>query len=296
VGQTDAVEEYRQAVERLAALESRVAAQEGLEEVTDAVTHLRLAVTRVFGGQRPRNVPGQGASKNILDYLLGHLGEWVYGDELAAVSGIREWARRVRELRVEAGYEIEESKGRYRLTCRDPNLMRRDRWRFVSELRDAGGTPEERVRNLFEHLVGQIVTIDEVDRVARGRHGARLVRHLRSRERWPIESEADSLVLESGEYRLASIHDAYLLPESQSLFSEDLRRQVFRRDSYRCWDCHESEETVATSARVPFYLVIRHLDGSPAELSGLAALTLSESSRLATSCIRCMIERQAKRS
>jgi hypothetical protein len=296
VGQTDAVDQYRQAVERLAALESRVAAQEGLEEVTEAVTHLRLAVTRVFGGQRPRKPQGHGASKSILDYLLSHLGEWVYGDELAAVSGIREWARRVRELRVEAGYEIEESNGRYRLTCRDPNLMRRDRWKFVTELRDADGTPDERVRSLFEHLVGQIVTIDEIDRVARGRHGARLVRQLRGQERWPIESEADSQALQSGDYRLASSLDAYLLPEGQSLFSEDLRRQVFRRDAYRCWDCRESEEIATTSPRVPFYLVVRHLDASPAELPGLATQTLSENSRLATSCIRCMIERQPQRS
>jgi biotin operon repressor len=273
VGQTDGVEEYRRAVERLASLEPRVAAQESLEEVTEAVMHLRLAVARVFRGQRPRKAQGHGASKSILDHMLANIGEWVYGDELAAVSGIREWARRVRELRVEAGYEIEESNGRYRLTRRDPDLMRRDRWRFVTGLRDSGGTPEERVRKLFEHLVRQIVTIDEVDRVARSRAGTRLVRQLRTQDRWPIESEADSLTLQSGEYRL-----------------------VFRRDSYHCWDCHQSEETAATSPHDPFYLVVRHLDALPAKLSGLPAQTLSENSRLATSCIRCVIKRHPQNS
>jgi hypothetical protein len=292
VAKSDPVEDYKKAVERLASLQPRIAAQESLDEVGEAVTQLRLAVTRAFGGQRPRKPPGHGASKCILEYLLEHLGEWVYGDELAAVSGIREWARRVRELRVESGYEIEERNGEYRLTRRDPNLARRDRWKTISDLRGAVGTPEERVRSLFERMVGQIVSIDEIDRVARGRHGARVVRHLRSYEGWPIESEADSPKLASGEFRLASVVDTYLLPEGQSIFAEDLRRQVFRRDSYTCWDCRQSAETAAGSPQTPFYLVIRHLDAAPANLHGLAAQTLTDRSRLATSCIDCMMKRQ----
>ena len=60
--------------------------------------------------------PGPGARTRIRRYLEERVGEVVYGEELAAVAGISEWARRVRELR-EEGLVIEELGGsRYRLT------------------------------------------------------------------------------------------------------------------------------------------------------------------------------------
>lgn len=59
--------------------------------------------------------PGPGAKTRIRRYLEERVGQVVYGEELAAVAGISEWARRVRELR-EAGMAIEELGGsRYRL-------------------------------------------------------------------------------------------------------------------------------------------------------------------------------------
>lgn len=59
----------------------------------------------------------------ILKYLLAHIGEVVDGRELReAGKGITEWARRVRELRDEFGYQIQSHKdsadlkpGQYRL-------------------------------------------------------------------------------------------------------------------------------------------------------------------------------------
>jgi biotin operon repressor len=53
--------------------------------------------------------------------LEERVGEVVYGEELAAVAGISEWARRVRELR-EEGLAIEELGGsRYRLAALPDN-------------------------------------------------------------------------------------------------------------------------------------------------------------------------------
>jgi biotin operon repressor/uncharacterized coiled-coil protein SlyX len=283
----DPVQDFRIALERLGALERQVASGQGLDEVSAALTDLKLAVTRAYGGQRVRNPRGHGARTNILDYLLDHLGEWVYGEELAAVSGIGEWARRVRELRVESGYEIEENQGRYRLTSRDPNEARRDRWIAVTELRDAGGTAEQRVRLLLERLATQPVGVDELDRVARSKQGARIARDLRHNEAWPIECDADSPTLRSGEYRLASALGVFRLPGGQSLFHEDLRRQVFKRDGHRCWTCGGSEQDVQHDSGNPFYLLIRHLDASPAALSSMSTSALMDSSRLATSCNRC---------
>ncbi len=53
------------------------------------------------------------ARQQLLDYLLAHIGEIVDGDDLRAAAGnISEWARRVRELRSEYGYQIRTDKDR----------------------------------------------------------------------------------------------------------------------------------------------------------------------------------------
>jgi biotin operon repressor len=60
--------------------------------------------------------PGPAAKTRIRRYFEERVGEVVYGEEIAAIAGISEWARRVRELRDE-GLAIEELGGsRYRLT------------------------------------------------------------------------------------------------------------------------------------------------------------------------------------
>lgn len=54
--------------------------------------------------QNPR---GEGAKKRILTFLLANIGRVIEGSEIRAVSGnASEWARRVRELRDEQGYQI----------------------------------------------------------------------------------------------------------------------------------------------------------------------------------------------
>lgn len=47
-----------------------------------------------------------GARDRIRAYLLSHVGEVIDTQTLAAVAGIREYARRIRELRDEEGYRI----------------------------------------------------------------------------------------------------------------------------------------------------------------------------------------------
>lgn len=49
---------------------------------------------------------GSGARDKLRIYFLEHLGEILDSDTLRAVAGISEWARRVRELRNEEGYQI----------------------------------------------------------------------------------------------------------------------------------------------------------------------------------------------
>lgn len=80
------------------------------DELDELVVQLRGVRRRAFGAPRPAG----SARSRISALLVRRVGEWVTGDELAAVAGISEWARRIRELR-ESGYLISESGGSYRL-------------------------------------------------------------------------------------------------------------------------------------------------------------------------------------
>lgn len=49
----------------------------------------------------------KGSRQRILEFLLANIGRIIEGDELREASGnVSEWARRVRELRDEEGYQI----------------------------------------------------------------------------------------------------------------------------------------------------------------------------------------------
>jgi biotin operon repressor len=283
----DPVEEYRAAVALLAELADEVAAERSQEDVLAAVADLRVAVARVYRGQRSRSESGGGARKRILAHLRKHVGEWVCGDELAAVSGIGEWARRVRELRWEQGYQIEEAAGRYRLLAEDPDLERRDRFSTVTAIRGMDTTVEERVRTLLQSFVGKVVTVDELNRVARGKSGPSVARRIRNRDLLPIETDADAAGMRSGEHRLASARESDLLHPSQRLFSDDLRRQIFSRDRFACRTCRRQRTSEAVEGDV-FYLEVRHLDASPDAAAELPADRLTRLSRLVTSCNRCL--------
>jgi hypothetical protein len=283
----DPADEFRTAVERLAELADEVAAERAQEAVLDAVADLRVAIARAYRGRRPRSDSGGGARNRILAHLIKHRGEWVGSDELAAVSGIGEWARRVRELRGELGYEIEEGGGRYRLTSEEPDTARRDRFKTVTNLRNADGSAAERVQALLETLVGQAVTAEELNRVAHGKDGVGVARQVRSRELLPIETSADAPDLNPGDHRLVSMREVDRLHPSQSLFPEDLRKQVFSRDRYTCRSCRLGRLSSKMPRDQVFYLVVRHLDAAPDALAELSADRLTSLARLATSCNRC---------
>lgn len=279
------LEQYRDAVARLENLTNAVAAQIDRDEVEQAILDLRIAVQRVYG--RTTRVRSGGGRRRILDFLSAHLNEWVDGEELALVSGIGEWARRVRELRVEYGYRIEEEAGRYRLMELAPDKAKRERYLTVTAIRNEDIPALDRVRRLVETFVGLAVTPDEVSRVAHGRDGERLIRELRTRELLPVEFSADAPDLQDGEYRLASTAERHRLHPAQSLFSEDARSQVFRRDRYACSSC--GRRYADGSGGDPFFLLVRHLDAGPDGLRDLPVERLTDFSRLVTSCNRCAI-------
>lgn len=83
------------------------------QALSTAITFVLSARALVYGDRRP-DLEGSGRQR-ILVHFQRNEGEPVSAAELAEVSGIRAWERRVRELR-EQGHDIEYlGEGRYRL-------------------------------------------------------------------------------------------------------------------------------------------------------------------------------------
>jgi biotin operon repressor len=199
----DAVDALLDAARRIRDAAERLEGGENVRnELSRAAADIAGILRRLYGG-RAMASPGQGARHRILTYLLEHVGEDVSGEQLAAVSGIHAWARRVRELRVEQGYDIVERGGStYRLLSPDPDTERAQRWQLTNEIRRRPGSALDRVEALLSAVAGQVVTRDEIEYVARTRDGAGCIRQLREDHGLPIDSRAEDTELGADEYRL----------------------------------------------------------------------------------------------
>ncbi|MHA3700639.1 hypothetical protein ACXR2U_00515 [Jatrophihabitans sp. YIM 134969] len=255
----------------------------------EAIQHLTLAAARCYGG-RPRATAGRGARGRILARLQSRLGDWIAGDELAAVSGIGEWARRVRELRLEQGFRIEEQDGMYRLLEADPDTDAARRWHSSSAIRRGGGTARDRVLTLLSDPIGGVFRGSELSYVAGGRDALPLVRELRDGEGLPIDSALDCRDLHGDQFRLLSLDLADRRDSLQGLFPESVRAQVFRRDDYTCWRCHR--DRVAADHGEVFYLQVHYLHAPTEDLEQLPIAQLQDLAALATYCRRCLREAQ----
>jgi hypothetical protein len=118
----------RETARWLILLADRLEAGEARRHQFDPFIAELKAVQQDCFGRRPNAQPGQGAKARILAYLQQHVGEDIRGEDIAAMSGIQEWARRVRELRAQDGYDIVEiGKSTYRLERLEPDLARAER-------------------------------------------------------------------------------------------------------------------------------------------------------------------------
>jgi len=170
-------------------------------------------------------------------------------EELEVVGGISEYARRIRELRVEDGYNIltrqsndagsgiELGPTEYLLVKREPDLTAARRWRIANRIRkeETGGSRGRLRRYLLEN-VGQVVTNEELAYVAKAKEFGRRIRELRTEEGYAIgtmftgrpDLKMGEYVLESAE-RVAEPHDRKI--------PFDVQRTVYERDENRCRNC-----------------------------------------------------------
>lgn len=175
-------------------------------------------------------------------FMVRHVGEPVSSAQLSGVAGIYEWARRVRELRVEEGWPIESGVFRadldaqvYILTASEPDAELAARWRLASVCRRARTSAKARGLTYLKELHPLPASQDQLFYVMNIASWQRRLREL-DEEGWEIRSNIDEPELRPGSYRLASLD---MRPPRQRKAIK-LRWEILERDVFRCQDCGAS--------------------------------------------------------
>lgn len=181
----------------------------------------------------------RGAKPRILTYLRTRVGVIVDKDELSGVSGIYEWARRIRELRVEEGWRVSSNQtrddlrpGQYVLESVVPDLDLRDRWRTANAIRRTPGAGSARILAYFKANIGKTISKDELRYVSKIQEHPRRVREL-AEAGWQIESHLDRTELSPGQYVMVATDQ---LP-AKAREHIKLRFEILSRDDFRCLTC-----------------------------------------------------------
>lgn len=199
------------------------------------------------------------ARDRLLTYFLTYPRIVIGEKELALVAGISEWARRVRELRVQFGWKIitgvtakqmlieeefEESDIELKhLSANDYILLEpeqdRDaahRWNLANMIRKSSGSSKDKILKYLRSNVGKPVTGEELSYVANQKtEWARRTRELRTEEGWPITTKmSGNPDLPIGVYILEQDRQA---PNHDRHIPESIRRKALYRDGYKCQKC-----------------------------------------------------------
>jgi hypothetical protein len=244
-----------------------------------------LALIPIFHGLRKLGkalLPVECASAardRILYYLCNYPRTVISGDELLVVSGIQEYARRVRELRVQLGWAIasgvsiremvdagaeevpDELKGMktsdYVLLGTEQDREAAHRWNVANTIRKQGGSVREKILEFLRGNVGRSVTGEELRYVANDKtEWARRVRELRTDSGWPVTTKSTGRPdLPVGAYVLQADRQS---PEHDRHIPDDVRGEVLRRDGYECKRCNWSHKEWNPSN--PRHLELHHIE------------------------------------
>lgn len=195
----------------------------------------------------------------VLAYLRKYPFTIIAGEELGIVSGIAEWARRLRELRVQFGWSIMTGhtaremadEGEFPLEDVDVSGMKvteyilvsetqdreaAHRWNLANQIRRRKGNVRDKLLDYLKANVEKPVSGEELRYVAGDKkEWARRSRELRTEFGWSVATKQTGRPdLPIGVYVLESLRQ---LPAHDRGIRDDVRVAVLVRDGFRCTDC-----------------------------------------------------------
>ena len=231
--------------------------------------------------------PDTGSARaRVLAYMEKYVGVVLSGDELMVVAGISEYARRVRELRVEHGWRIltgmtlktlepeeletlfgtEKPKlkpDQYILLSAEQDTEAAYRWNVANDIRKEKDTSvRDKILKYFRAFVGKEISGEELRYVAGDKtEWARRTRELRTEFGWPVMTRFTGRPdLPVGIYVLEEDRQA---PEHDRKIPEPVYRVVLVRDKYTCQDCGWTHEQWNRSdpRHLEAHHIKQHMDG-----------------------------------
>ena len=209
----------------------------------------------------------ESARARILAYLQKHPRTVIHGNELMVVAGISEYARRIRELRVEQGWPIVsgitfkqmladgetsvDGLNEFNLADlrSDTYILLQDsadreaahRWNTANRMRNSSLSIKEKFISFFRANVGNAISGEELRYLAKdASEWARRVRELRTEEGWPIATRSSGHPeLPVGFYVLEEDRQS---PPHDRVIPDPVRVSVLERDRHQCRQCGWSYE------------------------------------------------------
>lgn len=240
------------------------------------------------------------AKARILSYLLKHTRLVVKGEELMVVAGISEYARRIRELRVQEGWPVvtgstlkkmvEEGEitlddlniksesslkaSQYMLLNDECDREAAHRWNSANRIRKSNGSVKDKILAYFCENVGNYISGEELQYLApNAKEWARRVRELRTEEGWPIATRNSGYPdLPVGFYILEKNRQA---PRHDRVIPDMVRVEVLERDDYKCRHCnwsYESKRKGDPRVMLELHHINYHKDGGKNIASNLISL------------------------
>ena len=213
-----------------------------LVTILDDTRELNVTVARVSG------CDARGGRERIRLYMVANAGVVLSGKELEVVGGISEYARRIRELRVQFGYNIlsdannDPTSGlalgdnEYLLVDAEPDRDSAYRWRIANDIRKKKISAQDKILEYLQHNIGKVVTTEELAYVADISEWPRRVRELRTEQGYAIATRFTGRPdLRVGEYilespdRIAEPHDRHI--------SSEVQKEAYARDNNCCRAC-----------------------------------------------------------